>query len=322
MNTLTAKLLVGTLLLVGFATRAAWSQDRSARPGRVGAINYVEGQASIDTRTVTPDSVGSIVLDKDQTLTTQAGKVEILLTPGVFLRLADNSQVKMISPGLADTQIELQKGRASVEVLDIHKENNIRINQDGASAKPLKNGLYEFDADHNQVRVYKGKADVFVGNQKVSLGGEREVTLGAGGKLEAHNFDTRQYADDFYRWCGLRSAYLSEATIDAAHVYIGVGPGWYGPGWVGPGWYWSPWFDVWTFLPSDGIYYSYFGWGFYSPIFVYSSPLFYYRYNRPHRFGEFHEPYGHGFEPPGGFRNGGHRGGFPGGGVRGGGHRR
>jgi len=86
--------------------------------------------------------------------------------------------------------------------LDIHKENNVRINQDGASTKLLKNGLYEFDADHNQVRVYKGKADVFVGAQKVNLGGERELTLGAGGKLQGHGFDTRQYADDFYRWCG------------------------------------------------------------------------------------------------------------------------
>ena len=33
------------------------------------------------------------------------------------------------------------------------------------------------------------------------------------------------------------SFFLSEARIDAAHVYIGIGPGWYGPGWVRPGWY-------------------------------------------------------------------------------------
>jgi hypothetical protein len=314
------KALIGSFVLSGFVTAPAWSQNQNARPARVGGINYVEGEASIETRTLTPDSVGSVALEKDQTLTTQTGKVEMLLTPGVFLRLADNSQIKMVSPGLADTEVEVQKGRASVEVLDIHKENNIRIKQDEASTKLLKNGLYEFDAGHSQVRVYRGKADVFVGDQKVSLGGEREVTLGTEGKLRAHDFDTRQYADDFYRWCGLRSAYLSEATIDAAHVYIAVGPGWYGPGWIGPGWYWSPWFGVWTFLPADGIYYSYFGWGFYSPIFVYRSPFFYYHYNHPHRFGEFHEPYGHGFEPPGGFRGGGPRGGFPGGGARPGGH--
>lgn len=171
MKTWFAKLLIGSFVLGGFVTVPSWSQDQNARPARVGGINYLEGQASIATTTVTADSVGTVALDKDQTLTTQAGKVEILLTPGVFLRVADNSQAKMISPGLADTEVELQKGRASVEVLDIHKENNIRVNQAGASTRLLKNGLYEFDADHNRVRVYKGKADVFVGEQKVSLGG-------------------------------------------------------------------------------------------------------------------------------------------------------
>lgn len=308
------------LLLAAMVAAPGRGQTSNPRPPRIGDINYVEGQASIGGQALTPDLVGVATLEKDETLTTGAGKVEILLTPGVFLRIADNSVVKMISPGLADTEVEVQKGRASVEVLDIHKENNIRVNQTGASTKLLKNGLYEFDADHNLVLVFKGKADVFVGNQRFGLGDERELTLNAGGKPSAHSFDTRQYADDFYRWCGLRSAYLSEASVDAAHVYIGVGPEWYGPGWIGPGWYWAPWFDVWTFLPADGIFYSPFGWGFYSPIFVYTSPFFYYRYHHPHHFGEFHEPYGHGFEPPGGFRYGGHGGGFPGGGARPGGH--
>jgi len=303
MKTLIARSLVGVLLAAMLAA-PEWGQTTSPHPAAIGSINYLEGEASIGGQTLTPESVGLVTLEKDQTLTTQAGKVEVLLTPGVFLRLADNSAVKMISPGLADTQVELVKGRASVEVLDIHKENNVRVNQNGASTKLLKHGLYQFDADHNLVRVFRGNAEVYVGNQRVSLGDEHELALATGAKLSPHHFDTRQYADEFYRWCGLRSAYLSEASVDAARVYIGVGPEWYGPGWIGPGWYWAPWFGVWTFLPAEGVFYSYFGWGFYSPIFVYRSPFFFYRYTHPHRFGEFHEPYGHGFEPPGGFPRG------------------
>lgn len=281
-------------------TLPAWSQ--TAVPPQPGSINYVEGQASIGAMAVPPSAVGSLVLERGQTLSTQAGKVEILLTPGVFLRVADNSAVKMVSPDLANTSVELEKGRALVEVLQIRKENDIRIVQNGASVKLLKDGLYEFDADHAQVRVFKGQADLFIANQKVTLKSGHEVALSAspgGAKPKPQSFESRAFEDGFYRWNALRSGYLSEASVSAARAYLGPGPGWYGPGWVGFGWYWDPWFGVYTFLPADGIFYSPFGWGFYSPIAIYRSP-FRFNYGYPHRFGDFHYPYGHGYPAPGG----------------------
>jgi hypothetical protein len=99
-------------------------QNQSAHAARPGAINYVEGDAAIDNQPLNPDVVGSVELQKGQMLSTQAGKVEILLTPGVFLRVADNSTVKMVSPDLANTEVELDKGRAMAEVTDISKNNN------------------------------------------------------------------------------------------------------------------------------------------------------------------------------------------------------
>jgi len=310
----TSLVAVAGLVLAMSLSGPVWGQTQNSHPARPGSINYVEGQASIGNEPVSPNSVGSLELDKGQSVTTQAGKVEILLTPGVFLRVAENSTVKMISPGLANTVVELDKGRAMVEVLDIHKENNIQIDQNDVSTKLLKNGLYDFDADHEQIRVFKGTAQVHAKDQNIKLTGEHELALNTSGKLKAREFDTRQYEDDFFRWSALRSGYLSEAAVDQARVYIGPGPTWYGPGWYGAGWYWDPWFGVWTFLPADGIFYSPFGWGFYSPIFVYRSPFFFYGYygHQPHHFGEFHYPYGHGFAPPGGFRGGGFHGAAPG----------
>ncbi len=290
----------------------AWGQN--PRSGAPGNINYVEGVASIGTQTLSPSSAGSVALAAGQTVTTQAGKVEVLLTPGVFLRVADNSSVKMVSPDLANTEVAMEKGRAAIEVLEIHKENNIRIDLNDTSVKLVDKGLYEFDADHNQVRVFKGKAEVYAGAQKkVTVGGEHAVTLSASAKLKSEGFDTRQYEDDFFRWSALRSGYLSEASADEARVYIGSGPGWYGPGWVGEGWYWDPAFSIYTFLPADGVFYSPFGWGFYSPGYVYRCPFFFNGYygHQPHVFNDFHYPYGHGFEPPGGFHGGGFHGSAP-----------
>jgi hypothetical protein len=302
--------IFGCLLGAACLALPAQAQTQNAAPARPGAINYVEGQAAIDGQPINPNSVGSIELEKGQTLTTQAGKVEVLLTPGVFLRVGNDSAVKMISPDLANTEVEVDKGAAMAEVADISRNNNIRIDQDGANTRLLKKGLYEFDADHHQVRVFKGKAEVHANNQKASLGGNREVSLNTAGKLKSEGFDTKQYADDLYRWSGLRSGYLAEAGADEARLYVNGGTGW-----AGTGWYWDPWFGSYTFIPADGIFYSPFGWGFYSPFAVYGSPFFYGGYyGRLHHFGDFHEPYGHGFEPRGGFGGGGFHGGFRGGG--------
>jgi hypothetical protein len=47
-------------------------------------------------------------------------------------------------------------------------------------------------------------------------------------------------------------------------------------GWYAPGWDWDPYFSCYTFIPGDGIFYSPFGWGFYSPFFVGYAPFGYY----------------------------------------------
>jgi len=300
-------ILTAALGFAAIGPFGAWAHDaHEAQPARPGSINYVEGKASIDTQELGPNSAGTIELEKGQTLTTEAGKVEILLTPGVFLRVADNSSVRMVSPSLANTAVAVEKGRAAIEVLDIRNENDIRISLDDTSTKLLSKGLYDFDAAQDQIRVFKGKADVNIGDQRITLTSERELGVNASGKLKAQNFDTRKYEDEFFRWSALRSGYLSEASVDEARVYVGMGPGWYGPYWYGPGWYWDPNFFVYTFLPANGIFYSPFGWGFYSPIIVYRSPFFYWGSGPgPHRFEDFHYPYGHGFEPRGGFNGGG-----------------
>jgi hypothetical protein len=301
---------IGSFFLATILSTSAWSQTENRHPPRPGTVNYVEGQASIDTDALGPNSVGSVDLGEHQSLTTKEGKVEILLAPGVFLRVADNSSVRMISGDVANITVALDKGRAIVEVLTLRRadvvvraqrQTNIRINQEEASTKLLQDGVYEFDADHNEVRVlapalpsndYSStrifKAYVYAGSQKkVALTQEQELTLNTGGKPKAHNISTKHYADDFYRWCGLRSGYLSEASVDVARFYFQDGSGWYGSGW-----YWDSWFDVYTFVPAEETLYSPFGWGFYSPTVVYRSSSFYYGYY-PHRFSEFHEPYGY-----------------------------
>jgi hypothetical protein len=265
------KIITG-MFVAAILSAPAWG----AEPAVPGSINYVEGNASIGSRSLAPSSVGTSELEAGQTLTTNNGKAEVLLTPGIFFRLGDDSSATMVSPSLTNTEVRLNKGRAMVEVTQIYKENEIRIEENGATTQLLKKGLYGFDADQNQVRVFDGKAVVQDDSRRVTVKGGHEADLNEGSAMRSRKFDKDAYqADDLYRWSSLRSAYLAEANVEAARMYSRGG--WYGGGWYGSGWYWNPWFDCYTFLPGSGILYSPFGWGFYSPLWVYRAPLFYSR---------------------------------------------
>src|SRR6267143_1090940 len=122
-------------------------------------------------QTLHAQEIGSAELQPGQTLDTQIGNAEILLTPGAFLRLGDNSSVTMISPSLTDTEVRLDKGRATVEVAELHPQNNLIVVQHGDTERLLKTGLYDFDADRNLFRVYEGEAVVRQGNRDITVKG-------------------------------------------------------------------------------------------------------------------------------------------------------
>jgi hypothetical protein len=275
---------IASFLFSATLSAPAWA-NANANSAVPGTLNYVEGKVSMGGETLDSKSIGSAELKAGQSLTTGSGKAEVLLTPGVFLRLGDNSTVTMISPGLTDTVVGIERGRAMLEVEEIRPENDIRVTEDGATTRILKTGLYDFDSDAGWVRVYDGKATVEEGGRQVNVKGGREVDFAPNGALKANKFDKKADEEgDLYRWSSLRSGYVAEANVDAARLYAasGFGPGPGGAGWWGAGWYWDPWFDGFTFIPGDGIFYSSFGWGFYSPWWVYDAPFFGYGYGYQH----------------------------------------
>jgi hypothetical protein len=229
----------------------------AAIPPRPGVVNYVEGNADIDGFAITFKNVGSTALDAKQVLTTGQGKVELLLTPGVFMRVNNNSGVRMVSTGLADTRVELLRGEALVEADTLFKDNHVSILERGSTTTLVKNGLYSFNADLARVAVYDGEATVQQDDHTVTVKKGKDVNVG--GQLKVVKFDRNQ-VDELYHWSNLRSEYVSEANIDSARTYV-VNPGL----WYGSGWYWDPYFSFYSFFPGSGFLYSPFGWGLYSP---------------------------------------------------------
>jgi hypothetical protein len=285
-----------------------------------GTLNYVEGTVTLNGQALSSSAVGSAIVQPGQFIQTGQGKAEILLTPGIFLRLDRQSALMMVTPDLTHTEVELERGRAEVEVDQIYKQNYILIDQKSGGTQLLKPGLYEFNANNNTMRVFDGKAAVFGGtgmhngdepsHQKAVIvkGGHELVVSDQLGKPTGFDKKSASDGDGLYRWSSLRSEYLGEANLELASQYAGNAG-------FAPGWAWDPYFYGYTWLPGDGLFWNPFGWGFYSPYYIWGGGFI---YGRGYRAG-----YGYrgGYEHAGfaGHAAMGGGGGFHGGG--GGGHR-
>ena len=279
---LASVLLAAALIVPAWGADSAHPEKATANPARPGSLNYVEGQASLEGQNLGPEAIGKTELHAGQSLETQAGKAELLLTPGVFFRLGDSSSATMISPTLTNTEIRLDKGEATVEVAELHPENNVVIAEDGAKVRLTKTGFYDFDADHSIVRVYQGEANVEVNGQDIRVEDEHDFAFNPGASMNPEKFDKEQVQDDLYQWSSLRSSYLAEANVDRAQDdQVGNT--------YDAGWDWDPYYGTYTFIPGDGIFYSPFGWGFYSPFDVGFAPIFF--------FGHFHHDFDRDLRP-------------------------
>ncbi len=255
------------LSVLSLATLFTPAFSQGTNPARPGTINYVEGQAAVNGSEVSRASIGHTEVDAGQLLSTGNGKAEMLLTPGVFLRLDNNSVVKMVSPNLTHTEVALERGRAEIEVDQISKANNLQVDvangSGGAEVQLVQRGLYEVNAQASELKVFDGKAAVSesVDAKKwVEIKGGHELALN-GTAFKGTSFDKKSSEDDLYSWSSLRSEYLGEANASYGTEYAGGG--------LYPGWAWSPGLYGYTWFPGDGLFYSPFGFGFYSPGYFY-----------------------------------------------------
>ncbi|HWE48848.1 MAG TPA: hypothetical protein VG273_03615 [Bryobacteraceae bacterium] len=238
--------------------------------GQPGTVNYIEGQVAVNGADLNRRRANTpAVLQTGQTLTTRDGKAEILLSPGVFLRVGRNSEVRMVSQDLVDPRFELVRGEAMVEV-DQKLQHGARVDAllRGTDGTILKNGLYRFDSDKGLMEVIDGKLAVMENGQSKKIGKGKEFILNGGPVPQEASFD-RKAEDDLYAWSQMRSGYMAEVNASAAsQAYGGRGP------YAGDGWYWSPYFDTWGWLPGDGYFYSPFGYPFFSPGYVVYAPYY------------------------------------------------
>src|SRR5690242_11182530 len=86
--------VIGVAALLSLGGGAARAQ--SVISARSGLIHYVEGRVLLDGKPVEVKITNFPEVKESMELRSEDGRAEVLLNPGVFLRLAENSAVRMV----------------------------------------------------------------------------------------------------------------------------------------------------------------------------------------------------------------------------------
>ena len=169
------------------AVLAAPALAQNAISARAGMINVADGEVFLVDANggaplrVEPKPSELIEVKEGQILKTAEGRSEVLLTPGAFLRIGEESSFKLIGNRLSDVRLEVLSGSILVEVVELLDGNSLTVLAKHSATSVLKPGIYRFDADPGRIRVYQGEARVQIDGAAQTLKGSRELVASAGG---------------------------------------------------------------------------------------------------------------------------------------------
>ena len=137
-------------------------------------------------------------LPGDRMLTDDAGRAELQLAGGVFIRMDTQSSLEYVSEG-AQPAFRLDSGGLYVHAL---QGGGLTIETPGGLVTLQRNGVYRIDADSAETRltVLQGSASLDSGNRQVDvLGGERTYAQKGEPPEDPQRFD-RADSDNFASW--------------------------------------------------------------------------------------------------------------------------
>jgi hypothetical protein len=291
-----AKRLLACLLFgVSFAglTASAQSVEQYFISAKAGGLNLISGKVSvrrkgemdwvalaskIDAAAETKKSKSQVVtmemlekIDSGDTVRTEdTGRLEVLLNPGSYLRLAENSELEMIDSSLDSLRLKLNRGTAIVEATG--KSGGPLMTElitPHTTVSIVKTGLYRVNVLANnttEVLVRKGRAMVGTGTLATLKDGKKIVVGGAAaaGASNIAGFD-KKVQDSFDFWSKKRAesliavngslpdAALSNAILNAGYRPLRSSAGL---------WIYDPIFGGHTFFPLYNGWHSPYGFNY------------------------------------------------------------
>jgi FecR protein len=178
-----------------------------------GMVHFLEGAVLLDDQPLEHKAATFPSIPEGSTLRTEKGRAEILLTPGVFLRLDENSAIRMVSHALNDTRLEFLHGSAIVDSLDASRAP-ITLTYSHSQIRFAKPGIYRIDSDTGVLQAYSGQAQAIAPDGKASLVDSAKLYFFDLGTLTNKFGEPNE--DEFYDWArGRADAIAAENQLAA-----------------------------------------------------------------------------------------------------------
>jgi len=207
-------LYVSVLILAGWSPASA----QSVISTHSGVVHFFEGSVFMGDQPMEQKFARFPDIAEGAELRTEQGRAEVLLTPGAFLRIGDNSAIRMISTQLSDTRVELLTGSAILESTQSSKDTSVMLLYKTWQVRLPADGLYRLDAEPARLRVYQGGAEVTAGDSGASVHVRSGEVLPFAKVLVAEEFKDDP-ADAFSDWAVRRSGAIASDNSIAAQIF-------------------------------------------------------------------------------------------------------
>ncbi len=146
-----------------------------------GVVHFFEGAVYLGDRLLEPHLGRFPNMAEGALLRTAYGRAEVLLTPGVFLRMGEMSAIRMVASDLSDTRVELLAGSAIVDSIEPSQGTSVTLIYKDWKVRLLRMGVYRIDSEPPRLWVRQGEATVSASDTAapVSVGQGMSLPLAA-----------------------------------------------------------------------------------------------------------------------------------------------
>lgn len=156
-------------------------------------------------------------VEEGRELRTEKGRAEVLLTPGVFLRVGDDSAIRMVSNQLADTRVELLRGSAILEANPEGTGTKVTLIFKNWQMRVPQKGVYRIDSEPAKLEAYKGEVEVLAQGKTDAVMVKEGDSLPLAAVLVTEKA-AETGSDGFKDWAMMRSQAVSADNAISAQI--------------------------------------------------------------------------------------------------------